>query len=89
MTRECYNVWIDTNNDMSEIDMMMCEPATRYVAPACGSVSPKGISGVGLFGIGGVAGSGGQFSTTIQMGGRSLADAYRGSGRYPHESHLV
>ena len=27
MTRECYNVWIDTNNDMSEIDMMMCEPS--------------------------------------------------------------
>ena len=27
MTRECYNVWIDTNNDMSKIDMMMCEPS--------------------------------------------------------------
>ena len=27
MTRECYNVWIDTNNDMSEMDMMICEPS--------------------------------------------------------------
>ena len=35
----------------------------RYVAPACSSV-PKGIAGVGLFGIGGVAGGGGQLSMT-------------------------
>ena len=24
-TRECYDVWIDTNTNMSEIDMTMCE----------------------------------------------------------------
>ena len=44
---------------------------TRYVALACGSVGPKGISGVGLFGIGGVAGGGGQLSTTVQTCVRS------------------
>ena len=40
-------------------------PFTRYAAPACGSVCPKGIAGAWFFGNGGFAGGCGQLSSTM------------------------
>ena len=44
MTSECYDVWIDTNNYMPAMDMMICEPSKGLGRSQLGTVSLNIIS---------------------------------------------
>ena len=44
ITSECYNVWIDSSNNMPEMDMMICETSQGLGRSQLGAVTRNIIS---------------------------------------------